>query len=72
VRPVHARSLAAVHGVGLYNFKYSPVNYVCMKPKSIAGTREWKKLDAAIKKANKDPEFRKSIERFIRISSNHE
>lgn len=43
-----------------------------MKPRSVADTKEWKKLSADIRKANKDPEFRKAIDRFNKIASNHE
>lgn len=43
-----------------------------MKPKTLADTREWKSLVSDIKKAKKDPEFRKALDRFIKISSNHE
>ena len=39
-----------------------------MKP--LAETRKFKKLIADIKKANKDPEFRQGIKRFIDIASN--
>jgi len=41
-------------------------------PKSLADEKKWKKLMSDIKKAKKDPEFRKALDRFIRISSNHE
>ena len=39
------------------------------KMKSLADTKEWKKLRKDIEEANKDPEFRKGIKRFIKIAS---
>jgi len=43
-----------------------------MKTKVIADTKEWKKLRKDIEKAKKDPEFNKALDRFIKMSSNHE
>ena len=40
--------------------------------KTLADTKECKSLRKKIEKANKDPEFRKALDRFIKISSNHE
>ncbi len=39
--------------------------------KSLADTKEWKDLRKKIVEANKDPEFRAALERFIKIASNH-
>ena len=43
-----------------------------MKPKTIADTKDWKNLMSDVRTAKKDPEFRKALDRFIKISSNHE
>ncbi|MEK6887387.1 MAG: hypothetical protein AABX14_00405 [Candidatus Aenigmatarchaeota archaeon] len=43
-----------------------------MKNKTLADTKEWKKLRKDIAKAKKDPEFNKALDRFIRMSSNHD
>ncbi len=37
--------------------------------KTLADTKEWKSLKKRIEKANKDPEFRKAIDEFIRYHS---
>jgi len=38
--------------------------------KSLADTKEWKKLRKEIVKARKDPEFMKFIRKFIEVTSN--
>ncbi len=40
-----------------------------MKKKSLADTKEWKRLRKKIEKANRDPEFRKFIKEFIKYHS---
>ena len=42
-----------------------------MKQKTLAQTKEFKSLMKRIDKAARDPQFVKSIERFVKIASNH-
>ena len=42
-----------------------------MKQKTLAETNEFKDLIRKIKDANKDPAFRKGIQRFIQLSTGH-
>jgi hypothetical protein len=42
-----------------------------MKPKSLAQTREWKRLSSRLAAANKDPAFVRAAHEFVRRSISH-